>query len=175
MFFEDPADHAWHSLRWTGLPTDGEIPAFSDARVREMLRETARRGLRPRNDRELLPVLLDLVAAQTPVNTWPTQMTKTQKAERARELARARQAALDRPDKPPAGTGQPSAVVTSLELARSKQDAIDADRRRRREAAVPSRPSPPPLLGESLRRNSLFLLPDEDTDREPGDLAQEHP
>jgi hypothetical protein len=172
VFFDDPADHTWHSLRWNGLPEQSEVPAFSDARVREVLRDAARRGLRPRDDRELLPVLLDLVAARTPVTAWPTQMTKTQKAERARELARARQAALDRPPAHSPGPGPSSSVVRPLELERNSQQAIDADRRRRREAAVPTRPTPPPLLGESVRRNSLFLLPDEDHEPAPGNSGR---
>ncbi|MGW5660691.1 hypothetical protein ACWEWG_11370 [Streptomyces sp. NPDC003758] len=52
------------------------------------------------------------------------------------------------------------------EAARSRpvQDSVDADRRRRREAAVAlRRPTPPPRLGTSLRRN-LFLLPSDDSE-----------
>lgn len=172
VFFEDPADHTWHSLRWTGLPDDGEVPAFSDARVRDVLREAARTGLRPRDDRELLPILLDLVAAQTPVSAWPTQMTKTQKAERARELARARQAALDRP-RAASPASQPSPALRPVDLARRNQHAIDTDRRRRREAVVPQRPVPPPLLGESARRNSLFLLPTDNAEAQPTEPERE--
>lgn len=174
VFFEDPVDHTWHSLRWAGLPDDGEVPAFSDARVREVLREAARTGLRPHDDRELLPILLDLVASQTPVSAWPTQMTKTQKTERARELARARQAALDRPGAA-APAAQTSPPPRPLELARRNQHAIDADRRRQREAAVPTSPTPPPLLGESARRNSLFLLPADDAEPPPAQTAEEQP
>ncbi|MFD6986764.1 transposase, partial [Streptomyces sp. NPDC059956] len=34
VFFQDPDDHeTWHTLRWTGLPPEGEVPAFSDATV----------------------------------------------------------------------------------------------------------------------------------------------
>ena len=97
VFFEHPDTGEWHPLRWRGLPPGDDVVAFSDARVREVLREAARSGLKPRDDGELLPVLLDLVACHTPVTAWPSQMTKTQKAERARELARARAAATDRP------------------------------------------------------------------------------
>lgn len=86
----------WHPLRWNGLPDGDDIPAFSDARVREVPGEAARTGLKPRDDGELLPVLLKLVAARTSVAAWPTRMTAKQKTERARELARARAAAADR-------------------------------------------------------------------------------
>lgn len=50
------------------------------------------------------------------------------------------------------------------------QTAVDAERRRRREAAVPHRPQPPPRLGDAFRRRSLFLLPadDEPADDESG-------
>ncbi|MCX4775358.1 hypothetical protein [Streptomyces sp. NBC_01264] len=53
----------WHALRWNGLPPGDDVPTFSDARVRDVLREVARAGLRPKADHELLPVLLGLVAA----------------------------------------------------------------------------------------------------------------
>ncbi|GAA1625697.1 hypothetical protein GCM10009679_33440 [Saccharothrix algeriensis] len=39
VFFQDPDNHQWHTLRWTGLPADGEVPSFNDARVRELLAE----------------------------------------------------------------------------------------------------------------------------------------
>jgi hypothetical protein len=26
-------EHDWHTLRWTGLPDDGEVPSFGDARL----------------------------------------------------------------------------------------------------------------------------------------------
>ena len=42
------------------------------------------------------------------------------------------------------------------------RDAIDAERRRRREQAVPQRPAPPGTLGDKLRSTSLLALPDED-------------
>ncbi|MGW5690931.1 hypothetical protein ACWEWX_08220 [Streptomyces asiaticus] len=80
VFFEDPADGSWHALRWTGLPPGDDVPAFSDSRVREVLREAARTGLKPMDDREQLPVLLDLVAARTLVAAWPTQMSRQQPA-----------------------------------------------------------------------------------------------
>ncbi|MGW3924048.1 hypothetical protein ACWEA7_32520, partial [Streptomyces sp. NPDC005093] len=97
-------DGVWHELLWNGLPSGQEVPAFSDARVGDVLRQAAKAGLKPRSDAELLLVLIVLVATKTPVDAWPTQMTRQQKTERARELARARAAALDRPaPAPPAG------------------------------------------------------------------------
>jgi hypothetical protein len=166
VFFEDPADGSWHALRWNGLPPGDDVPAFSDARVREVLREAARTGLKPLDDRELLPVLLDLVAARTPAGAWPTQMSKTQRTERARELARARAAAADRPPGPRSPSQPAPAAVALPELARQNQRVVSDDRRRRREAAVPGRPKAPPLLGDALRARSLFLLPGEDEDED---------
>ncbi|MFE9259241.1 transposase, partial [Streptomyces sp. NPDC006879] len=57
VFFE--LGGVWHPLRWKGLPDGDDVPAFSDARIQQVLREAARRGLKPQDDRELLPVLLD--------------------------------------------------------------------------------------------------------------------
>ncbi len=168
VFFEDPADGSWHALRWTELPPGDDVPAFSDSREREVLREAARAGLKPLDDRELLPVLLDLVAARTPVTAWPTQMSKQQRAERARELARARSAAADRPRSLPRSLPAAAPAARSVELARQTQRAVAADRRERREAAVPGRPEPPPLLGEVLRARSMFLLPEGEGDRPTG-------
>ena len=162
VFFEDPADGSWHALRWNGLPGGDDVPAFSDARVRELLREAARSGLKPREDGELLPVLLDLVASRTPVEAWPTQMSKKQQAERARELARARQAAADRPPASPAPLRVLPPAAALPELAGQTRQAVTDDRRRRREAALPEPPEPPPLLADALRARSVFALPDED-------------
>ncbi|MGH3736540.1 MAG: hypothetical protein ACRDT6_13125, partial [Micromonosporaceae bacterium] len=97
VFFQDPATHDWHTLRWTGLPADGEVPSFSDARVRELLTEVRRAGLSPRSDAELLPVLLTLLGGHAPVEEWPTQLTKQQRAGHAREAEQAAAAGADRP------------------------------------------------------------------------------
>jgi hypothetical protein len=162
VYFEDPEHPGhWHALRWNGLPPGDDVPVFSDARVREILREAARAGLAPRDDRELLAVLLELVAARTTVADWPTQMTAKQKNERARELARARAAAADRLLGPPAAYGAPARPA---ETAAATRRAVTAGRRRRREAAVSQPPAPPPLLGEALQARSLFLLPGADDD-----------
>jgi transposase InsO family protein len=154
-------DGAWHELFWNGLPPGQEVPAFSDARVGDVLRQAAKAGLKPRSDAQLLPVLLGLVAAKTPVDAWPTQMTRQQKTDRARELARARAAALDRPA--PAPPPEPS-LQEARALHRQATAAVEADRRRRRMAAVPVPPPAPPLLADSVRAKNLFLLPDEEQD-----------
>ena len=137
------------------------MPAFSDARVGDVLRQAAKAGLKPRSDAQLLPVLLGLVAAKTPVDAWPTQMTRQQKTDRARELARARAAALDRPA--PAPPPEPSPQEARA-LHQQATAAVEADRRRRRMAAVPVPPPAPPLLADSVRAKNLFLLPDKEQD-----------
>ncbi|WNZ12933.1 transposase [Streptomyces sp. 11x1] len=160
VYFEDPEQSGlWHALSWNGLPPGDDVPAFSDARVREVLREAVRAGLKPRDDKELLPVLLKLVASRTPVTAWPTQMTIKQRSERARELARARSAASDRPAAPLSELPPPARPA---DLAAAHRRAVTADRQRRREAGVSQPPTAPPLLGEALRARNLFVLPDEE-------------
>ena len=39
VFFQDPITHAWHALHWTGMPPAGQMPAFGDARVRDLLKQ----------------------------------------------------------------------------------------------------------------------------------------
>jgi hypothetical protein len=193
VFFCDPHTHDWHTLRWTGLPPEGEVPSFSDIRADDLLRAARAAGLQPRSDTELLPLLLDLVGGLIPVDAWPTQMSRQQRTAHARESAQAGQAAADRPapaapaaaqarQDPPAGapdaapgsTGD-QANVTTLRHARGwarraqqTRDSLDAERRRRREAAVPVTPKPPPRLGTSFRERNVFLLPEEgEEDRDP--------
>ena len=36
--FCDPLTRDWHTLRWTGLPPEGEVPSFSDIRADDLLR-----------------------------------------------------------------------------------------------------------------------------------------
>jgi hypothetical protein len=50
VFFHDPGGGQWHTLRWTGLPAEGEIPSFSDARARQLLEHARQVGLKPRSD-----------------------------------------------------------------------------------------------------------------------------
>jgi len=166
-YFQGPQTGTWHTLRWTGLPPDGEVPAFSDARVQDLLDEAQRRGLKPRSDAELLPVLLDLLAGHVPVDRWPTQQRpKRRRTARAREAVQTAAAARDRPLKGEGATGRAAATnvvpLDAAEHARQVQDAVDAERRRRREQAVPVTPPPPPRLGEAYRRRSLLVLPPED-------------
>jgi Mu transposase, C-terminal len=110
VFFQDPKTHDWHPLRWVGLPPEGEVPAFSDARVRDLLVAARQAGLGPRSDAELLPLLLDLIGAHIPVEAWPTQMGKTERITHAREATQAHAAAADRPTRPWCGhrNGRPT-------------------------------------------------------------------
>jgi hypothetical protein len=166
VFFQDPADPGkWHSLRWNGLPADGEIPAFSDKTADELLREARAAGLSPKSDDGLLPVLLRLLGRVAPVSQWPSQMSKKEKKGHARQAAQGDQAARDRNGPEPAGDGGGWGTVVPLrwpDQASRARDAIDAERRRRREQAVPQRPAPPGTLGDKLRSTSLLALPDED-------------
>jgi hypothetical protein len=175
VFFQDPFSHAWHPLPWTGLPEAGNVPAFGDARVHELMRTIRDSGLKPRNDAELLPVLLDLIGAKSPVSQWPGNMSKAQRTARSREIAQAAAAAADRPDdKWPAQAGTAAlarSVVTPLrwpERSGSADESLDTARRRRREAAAPVTPQLPPRLGSSVRERSVFVLPD-DEDGETAD------
>lgn len=153
VFFQDPFSHAWHPLPWTGLPGAGQVPAFGDARVRELMKTMRDCGLKPRTDAELLPVLLELIGSAVPVGQWPTQMSKAQRTGHAREAAQADAAVGDRPEGRegkdpgrPGKTAPASSVVTPLrwpERSRSAGEALDAERRRRREEAVPLAPGPP--------------------------------
>ncbi|MET8539895.1 transposase [Kitasatospora sp. NPDC004799] len=167
VFFQDPITHEWHALAWTGLPPQGQAPAFGDARVREVLKKAEASGLRPKTDHELLPVLLELIGARAPVSQWKTRLTKSQRREHAREVTRAKAAAGDRPRR---GDGESRSaagggVVTPMrwpERVRQAQESLDGERRHRREGAVEGRPKPPPPLGEAFRTRDLFLLPEDD-------------
>jgi hypothetical protein len=167
VFFQDD-EHRWHELRWTGLPAEGEVPSFNDARVSDLLREARAQGLRPKSDTELLPLLLKLLGAHVPVSRWPGQMTRQEKKSQAREAAQSDAAAADRPAPPSAQAADkdpgPAAVVPLRRPDRAVQAraAVDEQRRKRREAAVPVRPQPPGTLGDGLRRTSLLSIPEDD-------------
>ena len=175
VFFQDPVTHAWHELPWTGLPPGGQAPAFGDARVRDLLTKASACGLKPRSDAELLPVMLDLIGARIPVSRWPAQMAKAERTGHAREVTQAQAAQADRPA-PPSGPAAEAPAVTPGEAgvtplrrepdwpqrARQARDDLDAERRRRREAAVPLTPKPPPRLGASFRDHNVFVLPGDD-------------
>ncbi len=174
VYFCDPRTHDWHTLRWTGLPPEGEVPSFSDIRADDLLRAARTAGLQPRSDTELLPLLLDLIGGLIPVDAWPTQMSRQQRTAHARESAQADQAAADRPaPATPAAaqarqddgnTGTDAAVVPMRwrDQARDAATAVDAERRRRRDLAACSRPEPAPLMRDALRRGSMLRLPHED-------------
>ena len=155
VFFCDPVTHDWHTLRWTGLPPEGEVPSFSDIRADDLLRAARAAGLQPRSDAELLPLLLDLIGGLIPVDAWPTQMSRQQRTAHARESAQADQAAADRPapaapaaaqarqDNGNAGADAAVVPMRWRDQARDAASAVDAERRRRRElrsAPGPSRP-----------------------------------
>jgi hypothetical protein len=164
VFFQHPTSGDWHTLRWNGLPPDDEVPAFTDASVRQLLARVRQAGLRPRSDAQLLPMLLELIGQYSPVGRWPTQSSRHERIEQARQAAQTAAATADRPAT--TRTGEDAAVLPlhPADRARQVERTVDADRRRRREAAVPDRPQPPPLLGEALRRGGLFVLPDDDDD-----------
>jgi hypothetical protein len=169
VFFQDPADHAWHRLAWVGLPADGQVPAFGDACREQLLRTVAQAGLAPRSDAELLPVLLDLLVAAAPADGWSTQAPKQARRQCAREATQAVSAAADRPDAIKTD-GASTAEVVALhraDRAAGAQAAVDAERRRRRERAVPQRPQTPPRLGDSYHRHSLLRLPDDEPGPQP--------
>lgn len=120
VFFQDPDTHAWHTLRWTGLPPEGEVPSFSDARVRDLLSAARQAGLTPRTDAELLPLLLELIGAHIPVSAWPS-MPKATRTEHAREAAQANAAAADRASartraccRRPRHTTTPTSTITQI-------------------------------------------------------------
>lgn len=167
VFFEDPDEPGhWHVLRWTGLPPQGEIPAFSDATAQTLLAEVRALGLAPRSDADLLPTLLKILGSAIPVAQWPSQMTKREKAGRSRRTAQAAAAAADRPA-PESGDpeGLPAARVMPWPAeASAVERAVDVERRRCREENVAPAPSLPPRLGDSLRRRNLFALPDDDSE-----------
>ncbi|MFE2543618.1 transposase [Actinacidiphila glaucinigra] len=163
VFLQEDLDPTqWHILRWNGLPPEGEVPAFSDRTAENLLAEVRRRGLAPRSDSELLPVLLDLLGAALPVDRWPTRMTKKERTALSRQSHHAQASQTDR-DHPRAPAPQTDAdVIAWPGQADGLQGTVDRDMRRRREQAVAGRqPVVPERLGSSLRR-SLFLLPDED-------------
>jgi hypothetical protein len=172
VFFQDPFTHAWHPLRWTGLPEAGQMPAFGDARVRDLMKAVKDSGMTPRTDAGLLPKLLELIGSSVPVSQWPARMSKAQRAGHAREVAQADAAAADRPDGREAGTADhpdpgdhAGTVATPLrwpQRSRSAASALDAERRRRREKAVPFAPQPPRSLGAGYRDRNVFVLPEDD-------------
>lgn len=186
VFLQDPDDHeSWHVLRWTGLPPEGEVPAFSDKTAAEVLATARQRRLAPRSDADLLSLLLEILGEAAPVDQWPTQRDEKQekgktarkksqkraRIARSREISRAETAAADRI------AGRPAEPEDWQEQARTVGQAVTADRRRRREAAVAADTSVPRLLNESLKSRHLFLMPsvlagDEDVDEDTADTEE---
>lgn len=171
VFFQD-TEHQWHELRWTGLPKEGEVPSFNDARVTELLREAKAQGLRPKSDTELLPLLLKLLGAHVPVDQWPARLTKQQKKDHAREAAQSDASAADRPSTPSEEPQLGSVVPLRWpDRARQAETALDDERRHRREQAVLQRPRAPGALGDRIRRTSLLFIPDEDDPADGPDIG----
>jgi hypothetical protein len=136
-----------------------------------LLRAARQVGLKPRSDTELLPLLLQLLGAHVPVDSWPARMSKAQRTEHARESTQASAASADCP--PGARSGGPAQEADVVPLhwsgrARDAGEAVDAERRRRREAAVPVRPEPAPLMRDALRHRSMLRIPGEAQDTHPG-------
>ncbi|MEU4419293.1 Mu transposase C-terminal domain-containing protein [Actinoplanes sp. NPDC024001] len=176
VFFQDPDTHAWHELRWTGLPASGHIPAFNDARVDQMLKLAKTRGVVPKTDAELRPLLLEMLKTHAPVSEWRSQLKKKEKLARSREIHQGAAAAADRPvptrpspleadglELHPASARRAPAVEQSWEEQdQLVQDSLDAERALRRQRAVAPQPvAPGTRLGGSEKRN-LFLIPDEE-------------
>jgi hypothetical protein len=178
VFFQDPKDHVWYLLRWTGLPPEGEVPAFADTRVTELLKEARARGLAPRSDAELLPLRLELIGGYIPVDAWPAKVTKRDRTDHAREILQARAAAADRPAPPslpahetvipfPAPAGAVHAPGEGRDAgwrdrAGDVAAAVHRERTRRRRDAVPQRAAQ--AARASTRRRSMFAVPREDAD-----------
>ena len=197
--FCDPRTHQWHTLTWTGLPADGQVPSFSDIRADELLRSARAAGLMPRSDADLLPLLLDLVGGLIPAEAWPTQLPKAQRTALARESVQGEAAAADRPATPqpadaaaassaaPLAGPAPAPSARAAEgsepehadaaahqrwprQARDTVNAVDAERRRRREEAAGSAPvQPPPLMGDALRHGGVLRIPEEEAGEKPRD------
>lgn len=158
VFFQHPDTGAWHKLPWSGLPPEGEIPAFNDARVKDLLRQARVSGLKPKTDAELLPVLLELLGGNAPVAQWPTQMDRQQRRAHTREVSQSLAAETDR------GTanGPSDTVVVPLrrpDRAGQTGQAVDAERRLRRERAMAERVlTAPQRLGQAASRSSPLRL-----------------
>ncbi|MFE7780071.1 hypothetical protein [Streptomyces nigrescens] len=143
------------------------------------MRELRSRGLAPKADKDLLPLLLDLIGDNVPVEEWPTRLTKTQRTEIAREEAQATAAAADRPELKPADEEAEVLVPIPRQSVRvdnvvelpwrqrleQGQAAIDDVRRRRREAET-HEVTASATLGQRLRGTRLRELLDDEADTE---------
>ncbi len=158
VFFEDPDTREFHPLRWTGLPEEGEIPGFSDATAEQLLQLVAQHGLKPKSDRELLPLLLELISGRIQVERWPTQKGKRGRTRQAREenQVAAAESDLSRATSPPVSQATTDQVVVPMTRREQAEDAVRRDLRARRERVVRDRPQSPPRLGSASR---LRLVP----------------
>jgi len=103
VYFQDPGDGEWHELRWSGLPSEGEFPAFSDVTAAAVLTAAADQGIRPRSQDELLPLFYE---------RWRgADQTASSRKQRAREVAQAQAAADDRADAATPASTRPSGVL----------------------------------------------------------------
>ncbi|MFC8665256.1 hypothetical protein [Streptomyces sp. NPDC057199] len=157
MFFQDEVDHdRWHVLRWNGLPPGGEVPASRTPRPRVPLAEVRRRGLAPRSDSELLPVLLELLGSAIPVEKWPTQMAKRERISRSRQAVQTQAARTDRAAAVPPLAGERRDLVLAWpEHAQSTRAAVDAERHQRRQTPAHSRADRQSLWFGTVKRTAL--------------------
>jgi hypothetical protein len=189
VFFADPDTGAWHTLPWVGLPADGQVPAFGDARVAELLRGVREAGLSPRTDAELLPLLLDLIAQAAPEGVWPCAPAgvcgptgKARRADRAREVTQGHAASADRPAgfdhlgveavDGAGGVDGRAGTQGCLDPHRQARDAVDGQRRRRRERAMAGRAiTLPGRLGQAVGNGLLVDASDPMAGATPADGA----
>lgn len=185
-FFQDPRTHEWHTLRWNGLPAVGEIPAFSDLRAGELLQTARARGLKPKSDAELLPLLLELIGGHIPVSDWPSQMPRKKRKDYARQVEQGRAATADRPGEAGSRAAAPAEDVPAASTASARKELtvpawrdhadqavrlVEDELRSRREAVARSRAiAPPPRLGQGGRR-SLLEPPADPLDSMAGEPA----
>ena len=107
-------------------------------------------------------------------------MSGRERADQARRITQAQAAHADRGEpvqNDDADTPIPEDTVAEVvplqwpDQARRAEQAVDAERRRRREGAVSTKPKPPPLLRDAIRGASIFHIPDDEPG--PGSLEDE--
>ena len=172
VFFQHPDTLEWHHLRWTGLGPEGEFPSFSDATAKSILKIARDRRVRPKTDKELLPLFEEFYERVTAELGDGRRGTSVRKAA-AREAQQGAAADRDRPAAPVAlasavetdaavdVTTDPTAsthdgdggTVVPFQAARQTQQAVDNDRQKRREQA-PATPVRIPLSLRDARRRA---------------------
>lgn len=161
VFFQHPDTLEWHHLRWTGLAAAGEFPSFSDATAAAILKIAKDRRIRPKTDKDLLPLFEEFYERVTAELGEGRRGTSARKAA-AREAQQAAAAAADRPVVVTTSTAPPAAAdddgeqtggqVVPFAAARQAQQAVDADRQDRREQAPPAPVRIPGSLRDARRR-----------------------